>query len=125
MKIVIGLVVAAVALFALAAWRNGAVRPDQPNATDVSPGACLAISDVEPSLDEPSIKINGTMTNNCSASFRYVQVTYKFFDESNSIVGSALANMTGLERGQTWKFQAFGLFPSKMKSYRLDKMTAY
>ena len=122
-------------LSAVAFSPSGGVRSDQAGSTSehstqpasgrAEPRTCLTISDLKPLVDDNSITLAGTMTNGCGRSFRYVQVTYKLLDESGAIVGSALANLAGLDVGQSWKFQAFGMLPHTVKSYRLDQITAY
>ena len=75
------------------------------------------------SVDENSSTVTGSIKNNCGRKFRYVEITFKLFDASGNVVGTALANQNNLDVGETWKFKAFGLATSRR--YQLDEITAY
>jgi Double zinc ribbon len=70
------------------------------------PAVCLELLSKHGSVDEYSTTITGTIKNDCGRRFRYVQVTFKLFDASGDVVGTALANQNDLEFGETWKFKA-------------------
>jgi hypothetical protein len=51
-------------------------------------------------------EITGEVVNRRSHTLSYVQITFNLYDDSGAQVGSALANVNGLEPGSTWKFKA-------------------
>jgi hypothetical protein len=51
-------------------------------------------------------KITGEVVNRRNRKLSYVQVTVSLYDDSGVQVGSALANVNGLEAGGKWKFEA-------------------
>jgi hypothetical protein len=50
--------------------------------------------------------IAGTVKNNGSKTYGYVQVSINLYDSSGSQVGSTLANVNNLEPGKSWAFDA-------------------
>jgi hypothetical protein len=97
-------------------------------ARDAARERILRQSDPEICLSPPSYKavaeeyvtyITGTIKNTCGRSFSYVQVTFKLFDGSGAVVGTALANQANLGNGETWKFKAHAL--TEFRKYRIDK----
>jgi hypothetical protein len=48
----------------------------------------------------------GEIKNVSDEAYRYVQVEIQLLDDSGAVVGSALANVGGLEPGEIWKFRA-------------------
>lgn len=51
-------------------------------------------------------RIIGTIKNNSSKEYSYVQVEFNLYDSNDNQVGSALANVNNLEPHGTWKFEA-------------------
>ncbi|MGA7291936.1 MAG: FxLYD domain-containing protein [Terriglobales bacterium] len=74
-------------------------------------------------VDDFGTTITGTIKNDCGRDFSYVQVTFKLFDRSDNVVGTALANQANLKNGETWKFEATGT-PAAHHD-RLDEISAY
>lgn len=66
-------------------------------------------------------RITGTIENRTGRDLRYVQVTYNLYDEAGNKVGSALANVAGLEKGERWKFEAT-TFGREYATYRIGEM---
>ena len=89
--------------------------------TDTS--ICLSPPDYKAVSEEYSTIITGVIKNTCGRNFRYVQVTFKLFDSSGAVVGTALANQNNLDNGETWKFKAHAF--TDFAKFRLDKITAY
>ena len=88
-----------------------------------NPQICLSPPSYKAVAEEYVTYITGTIKNTCGRSFRYVQVTFKLFDGSGAVVGTALANQANLENGESWKFKANAL--TEFRKYRIDKITAY
>jgi hypothetical protein len=74
--------------------------------------------------DDYSFKITGKIRNNTSKTYRYVQVMFKLFDSEGNQIGTALANIAGLDPNTTWKYEAFAAKPAA-RTYRLDGITGY
>ncbi len=87
------------------------------------PAVCLELLSKEGSVDEYSTTITGSIKNNCGRKFRYVQITFKLFDASGSVVGTALANQNDLDLDETWKFKAHGF--AVCKTFRMTEITAF
>jgi hypothetical protein len=75
-------------------------------------------------LSDQIAGIMGTVGNSCGRPFSYVQVTYKLFDKTGNVVGTAMANQSNLGDGETWKFDAVGLCDSATH-YKLDEVLAH
>jgi len=86
-------------------------------------GLVLLEKTVNGVVDDFTIKITGTVVNRRGKNLRYVQITYKLYDESGAQVGTALANINNLEPGGTWKFEAVGF--RKAKSFKLAELKGY
>ena len=50
--------------------------------------------------------IEGTVRNDTSITYSYVQVQFNVYDEAGNIIGSCLDNINNLEGNGTWKFKA-------------------
>ncbi len=73
--------------------------------------SCLSVVGDNGEVDSMSTTVTGSVMNNCGKNFSYVQVTFKLFDVTGDVVGTALANQGGLSAGETWKFKAHALAP--------------
>ncbi len=87
------------------------------------PSICLSPPDYKAVSEGYSTVITGVIKNTCGRNFRYVQVTFKLFDNSGAVVGTALANQNNLDNGETWKFKAHAF--TDFAKFRLDKITAF
>jgi len=67
-------------------------------------------------------EITGSVINRRKSKLSYAQITFNLYDDSGAQVGSALANINGLEPGGTWKFKAstFGVDFSRYKFSELS-----
>jgi zinc-ribbon domain len=97
--------------------------PSNPVPSTSNPRGCLSVSGDNGRVDEMSTTITGTVQNNCGKNFRYVQVTFKLFDTSGDVVGTAIANQAGLSAGETWRFKAHGF--TRSHTFRVDDITAF
>jgi hypothetical protein len=97
------------------------VAPSPPTPTD--PSTCLSLVSYKGTMDENSTVITGSVKNACDRHYRYVQITFKLFDASGAVVGTALANQSSLDAGETWKFKAHGFISAP--KFRLDRITAF
>lgn len=72
-----------------------------------------------------SLYIRGTARNESGGSYEYVQVTWSVLDSSGAKVGDALANTSGLEDGQSWRYEALAASADNAESYELQDIEAY
>ena len=84
----------------------------------------LELLNSEGSQKDFTTEITGRIKNNTARRYNYTQVTFQVYDDAGNQVGSAMANVNGLEPGAIWKFKAqyFGQDGSKFK---LDKITGF
>ena len=52
------------------------------------------------------VKITGTLVNNTDEDKSYLQIEYNLYDADGAQIGTALANISNLKAGGTWKFEA-------------------
>jgi hypothetical protein len=88
------------------------------------PKADLELLDASGAIKPFTTEITGRIRNNRSRKYRYAQVTFNVFDSKDQQVGTALANINGLEPGAVWKFKAVYM-GSEGSKYRLDEITGY
>jgi hypothetical protein len=100
-----------------------ALTSSEPSSTE-SEKPALEILSVECNVDEYSTHVIGKLKNNTSKQLTYVQVQYALYDESGNQIGTALANVNGLDAGGTWKFDAIGITGETSK-YKLIDLTGY
>ena len=78
----------------------------------------------ECTVNDYSTHVIGKVKNNTSKQYTYVQIQYALYDKDENQIGTALANVNGLESGGTWKFDAIGL-PTETYQYKLINLTGY
>ncbi len=66
----------------------------------------LEVVDFSSKNEEYARYVVGTVRNNSSKNYSYVQVEINLLDESGNIVGSTLDNVNNLGPGKSWKFKA-------------------
>jgi hypothetical protein len=60
--------------------------------------------------------IAGTIKNNTAETYRYAQVSFNLYDQSDAQVGSTMANINHLEPRGTWKFKAVVIEENAVKA---------
>lgn len=68
--------------------------------------------------------ITGIVENRRSRKLSYAQITFNLYDESGAQVGSAMANINGLEPGGRWKFEASS-FGTRFSKYKFSELTGF
>jgi hypothetical protein len=92
---------------------------------DGSTGIVLE-DDVEGEVDQiGSLYIRGTARNESGGDYEYVQLTWSVLDSSGAKVGDALANTSGLQAGQSWRYEALAPSADNADSYELQDIDAY
>lgn len=66
----------------------------------------------------------GTVRNNTTKTYSYVQVSINLYDKSGAQVGSTLANVNGLEPGGLWKFKAI-ILEDSTEAYKIKDVTGF
>lgn len=75
------------------------------------------IQDVKAYSDYGIMTITGTLVAN--KDYEYLQIEIPTYDSNGNKTGSALANISDLEKGETWKFEAVDL--SGGTKYNINK----
>ena len=75
------------------------------------------IQDVKGNSSYGIVTITGTLVAN--KDYEYLQIEIPTYDSNGNKVGSALANISGLNKGETWKFEAVDL--SGGTKYKIEK----
>lgn len=97
--------------------------PDKPKTDDGEDdhdGLVLLTKTVQGTSTDLGMEITGTVVNRRSKALSYAQITFNVYDESGAQVGSALANINGLEPGGRWNFKAVAF--TKGKTYKFSKL---
>lgn len=63
------------------------------------------------------------MVNRRARTLSYAQITFNVYDASGAQVGSALANINGLEPGARWNFKAVSF--TKGTTYKFSKLSGF
>jgi asparagine N-glycosylation enzyme membrane subunit Stt3 len=83
----------------------------------------LEVIDHNAQNDEYVKYIVGTVKNNTTKQYSYVQVEINLYDASGAQVGSTLANANNLEPNGTWKFKAIAT--EDFATYKIKDVTGY
>ena len=75
------------------------------------------IQDVKGTTSYGIVTITGTLVAN--KDYEYLQIEIPTYDNNGNKVGSALANISDLEKGETWRFEAVDL--SGGTKYKIEK----
>lgn len=68
--------------------------------------------------------VTGIVINRRQRKLSYAQITFNLYDDSGAQVGSALANINGLEPGGQWKFSASS-FGTEYTTYKFSELTGF
>jgi hypothetical protein len=63
----------------------------------------------ECSSDGYLARVKGVITNGSGVTKRYASISFGLYDDSGSLLGNAMANITNLGAGEKWKFEAIGM----------------
>lgn len=74
-----------------------------------------------------SASITGVATNTSGRNLSYASIEFSVYDSNGNNLGTALANINNLGKGDTWRFEATLLdFPkTRPASYKLVEIIAY
>jgi len=73
-----------------------------------------------------SYTIKGTIQNNTSKNYSYVQVQFNVYDKDDNDLGSCLANNNNFEANGKWLFEAICFSDAeKIKTYKLMEITGW
>ena len=87
-------------------------------------GLTLDVKSLQTERDLFGITITGVVYNRNKRKLSYAQITFNIYDGSGAQVGSALANINGLEPDGTWKFSAIGVAENASK-IKFDDMSGF
>lgn len=69
-------------------------------------------------------EITGTVINRRTRKLNYAQITFNLYDQSGAQVGSAVANINGLEPGGKWNFKAT-TFGTDFSTYKINELSGF
>lgn len=74
-----------------------------------------------------SFYILGTITNNSSESYDYVNIEYIVYDKDGNILGNASTGLNKFKKGKSWKFKIVydGIDAKEIKKYEISNVEAY
>lgn len=102
--------------------RLAAIAADQPTGDP----DCLKLKSWKNTTGESDgvggVHIHGTVLNTCDQGFSYVQIVFTILDSSGSNVGTAMANNTDLAAGDTWTFNAIGMYDGDSWRFRFAEL---
>lgn len=101
---------------------SSTASPAAPVQTETKPD--LELLEDKGQRSEFATTITGRVKNNAGKTYSYVQIVFKLYNEAGEQVGIAMANTTGLEAGNVWRFKAVGLTPDGA-NYKLDNISGY
>lgn len=87
-------------------------------------GLILLLKTVAGRRGEFGAEITGTVINRRNRKLRYAQITFSLYDESGAQVGTALANINGLEPDGRWKFKATA-FGTDFARYKFSELSGF
>lgn len=68
--------------------------------------------------------ITGIVENRRPRKLSYAQISFSLYDDSGAQVGTAIANINGLEPGSKWKFEAIS-FGQEFTKYKFSELTGF
>ena len=71
------------------------------------------------------VTVTGTVVNRRGHALHYAQITFRLFDDSGAQVGTAIANINGLESGDRWNFKATGGFGDNAAGCKLGELSGF
>lgn len=98
---------------------------EYPNAWYVDDSTKIVLRNVEGNVGQFSTTVTGDAMNESNQDYSYVQLQFGLYDASDAKIGDALANTSGLDAGQTWRFEAMGMETSNVDSFSLESVDAY
>lgn len=87
-------------------------------------GLTLDLKSIQTERNPLGITISGVVYNRNKRKLTYAQISFNLYDSSGAQVGTALANINGLEPDGAWKFSAIGLADDASK-YKFDDMSGF
>ena len=87
-------------------------------------GLVLLLKTVAGRRGEYGGEITGEVINRRGQKLKYVQITFNLYDEGGAQVGTALANINGLEPGNRWKFKA-STFGTDFAKYQFSELSGF
>lgn len=104
---------------------NEPTQAEYPNAWAYDESSGLVLNNVEGTIGQYSTEITGEAKNVSGNDYDYVQLTFGLYDETDAKVGDALANTSGLDAGQRWRFEAMSTQTENVSSFSLESTSAF
>lgn len=74
-------------------------------------------------VDIHSFHVTGVVKNTSNKVIRYAEIEFAMYDSAGNQLGSARDNITNLDAGGTWNFDALGISRTEVDTYRLVNLT--
>lgn len=69
--------------------------------------------------------IASSVKNESGKAYRYAQISFNVFDKNGAQVGNALANVTGLDPGRVWKFEAVVINEERAETFDFHELKGW
>ncbi|MEZ3143568.1 FxLYD domain-containing protein [Halobaculum sp. MBLA0143] len=100
-------------------------RPNPyPDAWAYDPRTEMVILTAEGTVEQFGVTIAGEALNASDTAYDYVSLQFGLFDETDAKLGSALDNVSNLDAGQRWRFEAFGT-ADDAETFSIEEITVY
>lgn len=74
-----------------------------------------------------TLSIVGTAKNTAGEDLTYCQISAKFYDSDNAVIGTSLANINNLGDGESWKFEImyFDMDTENVEDYKISDISCW
>lgn len=96
-----------------------------PNAWAHDENTGIVLENARGNSNQFSVTVAGTARNESNQDYEYVQLGFGLYDSFDTKIGDALANTSGLSKGQAWRFEAIGTATETVASFSLEEVTAF
>ena len=127
-SIILGILLCIFGLYLLSSGLNDIFYPSNTSASETTSSVTEGFTLISDTLTSDEFGLNyieGSIQNNTSNDYSYVQVNFILYDEIGNQVGTALDNINNLKAKGTWKFKATFLTDEKVVKYELAEITGW
>ncbi len=101
------------------------LEDEYPNAWAIDEELEIVVLSADAVVERYGSEITGELVNAGETNYDYVQLSFDLLDDDNTKIADALANTSGLQAGQRWRYKAVGGSSSDITTFRLVDVTAY
>jgi hypothetical protein len=96
-----------------------------PNAWAINERFGIVVLSADAVVEQYGTTITGEVVNASDTDYDYVQLSFDLLAEDDTKIADALANTSGLQAGQRWRYEALGRSSPDITTFRLVEVTAY